>query len=770
MAFGFLSLQPLIFWFKIDKPCGCNSAAECLLPKQDVVGSNPITRSIPRFCRKIPSRSRLERGCEVSEMKVHQIRKRDGSVVPFQPSKIEQAIYKALAATKVDGRELAAELCRHVVEMVSARFAHTIPSVEDVQDIVEEVLMTRGYPAVAKAYVLYRQQRANVRRLKGAMGVRDDLKLGINAFKVLERRYLLRDEAGNIIETPTQLFRRVAATIAAVETNFNPAADLTALEEEFFRVMINLEFLPNTPTLMNAGAPLGQLSACFVLPVEDSIVGIFESLKNMALIHQSGGGTGFSFTHLRPSGDVVRSTRGVASGPVSFMKIFDAATGVMKQGGKRRGANMGILNADHPDIMEFVMAKSDGVTLANFNISVAVTDEFMEAAFRGKRWPLINPRTGKEVRSVSAGGLWEMIVSNAWRTGDPGLVFIDEINRHNPTPQLGPMEATNPCGELPLLPYESCNLGSINLAKMVANGKVDWARLKRVVNLGVHFLDNVIEANVFPLPAIEQVTKGNRKIGLGIMGFADLLVKMGIPYNSEEALATAEQIMKFISEEAHQASAKLAAERGVFPNFAGSVYDYPSGPRLRNATVISIAPTGTISIIAGCSSGIEPLFALAFVRNVMEGTRLLEVNPLFEQVAREQGFFSPELMEKVAQQGTLRGIQGIPEEVRQVFVTDWDIAPEWHVRMQAAFQKYTDNSVSKTVNLPAEATPEDIRRIYTLAYESRCKGITVYRYGSKKQQVLTLAGHIPESAVEPLPYLIAESEYAGGCPYGSCLF
>jgi ribonucleoside-diphosphate reductase alpha chain len=704
-------------------------------------------------------------------MKVAHIRKRDGSVVPFSPQKIEQAIRKALTATKADGKELAASLARRVVEIVADRFAESVPGVEDIQDIVEEVLMTQGYASVAKAYVLYRQQRAYLRRLKQVIGVSDDLKLSVNAIKVLERRYLLKDEAGNVRETPAELFRRVARTVAAVETSFDPAADVKALEQDFFDLMSNLEFMPNTPTRMNAGAPLGQLSACFVLPVEDSIIDIFETLKNMAIIHQSGGGTGFSFSHLRPKGDIVRSTKGVASGPVSFMKIFDAATMVMKQGGKRRGANMGILSADHPDIVEFVLAKSDGVTLSNFNISVAATDDFMAAASQNRKWPLINPRTGREVQSINASELLDMIVDNAWRTGDPGLIFLDEINRHNPTPHLGRMEATNPCGELPLLPYESCNLGSINLAQMVSDGQFDWPKLGRVVRLAVHFLDNVIEANAFPLPQIEQITRrGNRKIGLGVMGFADALVKMGIAYNSEAGLEAAESIIEFISEEARQASAELAARRGAFPNFPGSIHDRPDGPGRRNATILSIAPTGTISIIAGCSSGIEPLFALAFVRNVMEGTRLLEANPVFEQVARERGFFSPELMEQVAQRGTLQGIAGIPEDVRRVFVTDWDIAPEWHVRMQAVFQKYTDNSVSKTINLPPQATPEDIRRIYALAHELKCKGITIYRYGSKKQQVLTLAGDMPEAAAEPVPYVTADSEYAGGCPYGACPF
>jgi ribonucleoside-diphosphate reductase alpha chain len=695
--------------------------------------------------------------------KITRIRKRNGTIVPFDASKIEDAIYKALTATKTGTRELAKKITIEVVERIKTRFYHTVPGVENVQDIVEEVLMTKGYHNVAKAYILYREQRADIRRLKGIMGIRDDLKLGINALKVLERRYLLRDQDGRLIETPRELFHRVAHSVAAVETKFAPSADMHSLEDKFFDLMNNGEFMPNTPTLMNAGASLGQLSACFVLPVEDSIAGIFDSLKHMALIHQSGGGTGFTFTHLRPKGDVVRSTSGVASGPVSFMKVFDAATGVMKQGGKRRGANMGILNADHPDIMEFVLVKNDENTLANFNISVGATDEFIESVKNNTRWALINPRNKKEVRTVQALQLFGLIANNAWRSGDPGLIFLDEINRHNPTPQLGRLEATNPCGELPLLPYESCNLGSINLSKMVSNGQINWKKLKATIKICVHFLDNVIESSQFPLPEIERMTRhGNRKIGLGVMGFADALVELGIPYNSEKALETADSIMKTMLEEARKASIELARLRGVFPNFSGSVYDQAKGLKMRNATVLSIAPTGTISIIAGCSSGIEPLFALAFVRNVMEGTRLLEINPIFERVARERGFYSRELMEKIAQTGTVRGMSEVPEDIAKVMVTDWDIAPEWHIRMQAVFQKYSDNSVSKTVNLPAEATPDDVKRIYLMAHELKCKGITIYRYGSKKDQVLTLPGML-ETDIDQGPFIAVDSEYSGGC-------
>jgi ribonucleoside-diphosphate reductase alpha chain len=518
---------------------------------------------------------------------------------------------------------------------------------------------------------------------------------------------------------------------------------------------------------MNAGTDLGQLSACFVLPIDDSVAEIFDALRNAAIIHQSGGGTGFSFSRLRPKGDIVRSTKGIASGPVSFMRIFDTATGVMKQGGRRRGANIGILRADHPDIFEFVSAKSDESAFQNFNLSVAVTDEFMNAVSRGKNWSLINPRNGKKTHSVKASELFDMIINSAWRSGEPGLIFLDQINRSNPTPHLGPIEATNPCGELPLLPYESCNLGSINLSRMVSDGRIDWDRLKRVTEITVRFLDDVIEANKFPLPVIERTTKGNRKIGLGIMGFADALVKLDIPYNSEAGLEIAEKIACFISEKTTSVSANLAAERGAFPNFEGSRYDRPGSLELRNASLMSIAPTGTISIIGGCSSGIEPFFALSYVRNVMEGTSLLEVNPLFEQEAQKLGFYSQDLVDEIAQRGTLRGIKGVPETARRVFVTDYDISPEWHVRMQAAFQRYTDNSVAKTVNLPAEAKPKDIHTIYRLAHDLGCKGITVYRYGSRKKQVLYMGGHIFDG-LESTRYVTTDAEYGGGCLAGSC--
>ncbi len=590
--------------------------------------------------------------------------------------------------------------------------------------------------------------------------------LSTNAVKVLERRYLLRDETGRVVETPAQLFRRVARHIAAVETRFAPDAAVDQYEKTFYRLMSEGEFLPNSPVLMNAGTKLGQLSACFVLPVEDSLREIFETLKNMAVIHQSGGGTGFTFSHLRPRGDIVLSTHGVASGPVSFMQIFNTATEVVKQGGKRCGANMGILRADHPDIYRFISAKAKG-GLTNFNLSVTVTDAFMEAEKKGERIPLINPRTGKPVKTVPARKIFEAVVANAWRSGEPGMLFLDRIEQDNPTPVLGSLEATNPCGELPLLPYEACNLGSINLGKMISSGTIQWKKLGQVVDSAVRFLDNVIETNRLPLEANEHLTRGNRKIGLGVMGFADALILLGQPYDSEQALTTAEALMKFIRQRALAASTQLAAERGVFPNFPESRHNHPEGKKLRNATVLSIAPTGTISIIAGCSSGIEPLFALSYVRRVMEGTRLLEINPFFEQIARQEGFYSSELMKQIARQGTLKGIKNIPEKLRRLFVTDWEIDPAWHIRMQAVFQKYTDNSVSKTINLPREATPENIHRVYRNAHQQGCKGITVYRYGSRPGQVLNMPGYRKDEG-EKSSYVSVPSEYTGGCASRTC--
>ncbi|KAA0002002.1 MAG: vitamin B12-dependent ribonucleotide reductase [Thermoplasmata archaeon] len=578
-------------------------------------------------------------------------------------------------------------------------------------------------------------------------------KLTKNALKVLEKRYLLKDENGKVIETPDQMFHRVAHDIALADEKYGE--DVKKTEREFYEIMSNLLFIPNSPTLMNAGTSIQQLSACFVIPIEDSMKSIFEAVKNTALIHQSGGGTGFSFSRIRPKGDIVKSTGGVASGPISFMKVFNAATDVIKQGGRRRGANMGILHVTHPDILEFIKCKDDPKELTNFNISVAVSDEFMEKVEKGEDYELINPRTKEQVGKLNAKEVFDMITEHAWRTGEPGIIFLDEINRHNPTPHVGMIESTNPCGEQPLLPYESCNLGSINLSKFVKGNDIDWDALKDVVWKAVHFLDNVIDRNKYPIPQIKKMTLANRKIGLGVMGFADLLIQLRIPYDSEEALEMAEKIMKFIQDEARMASVELGKQRGSFPNFKGSIWD-GKYPAMRNATVTTIAPTGTISIIAGCSSGIEPLFAISFMRNVLDkGDKLYEVNPYFEKIAKELGFYSDELMKKIAENnGSVKGIEEVPVEWQRIFVTALDIDPEWHVRMQASFQKYTDNATSKTINLREEASIEDVRKAYMLAYKLKCKGITVYRYGSRPEQVLVVKEEEKEKGkgfVKPRP-------------------
>ncbi|MFA6321200.1 MAG: vitamin B12-dependent ribonucleotide reductase [Candidatus Omnitrophota bacterium] len=573
-----------------------------------------------------------------------------------------------------------------------------------------------------------------------------DLGLSENAIKVLEKRYLKKDENNKAIETPADMFRRVAKNIAAADSFYGKTKkEITKTEEEFYGMMTSLEFLPNSPTLMNAGRDLQQLSACFVLSIEDSMESIFETIKDTAIIHKSGGGTGFSFSRLRGKNSRVRSTGGCSSGPVSFMKVFNSATQAVKQGGTRRGANMGILRVDHPDVLEFITCKENDKEITNFNISVALTEDFMKKAVANQEYDLIDPHTKKSVGKLNAKDVFDLIIKMAWKNGEPGIIFIDRMNKDNPTPKSGEIESTNPCGEQPLLPYESCNLGSVNLAKMINNGEIDWKKLGETVKKAVHFLDNVIDMNVYPLKRIDETTKSNRKIGLGVMGFADMLLMMGISYNSESSIQIAEKIMKFVLDTSRVASQEMAKERGAFPNFKDSIYNVPGAKPLRNATLTTIAPTGTLSIIANCSSGIEPVFAISYIRNIMDNTKLIEVHPYFQEIAEKRGFFTPELMNIIAQKGSLKSLSEIPEDIQNIFVTAHDIEAIWHIKMQSAFQKYTNNAVSKTVNLPQGATLEDVRKIYTLAYEGGCKGVTIYRDHSRDEQVLSIPSSVQET-------------------------
>jgi ribonucleoside-diphosphate reductase alpha chain len=695
-------------------------------------------------------------------MAIKKIIKRDGRVVDFDSNRIKYAVAKAFIAVELKDGEKAERITIEVVRLLVEKFREKAPSVEDAQDFVVDVLRKEGYENVAQEYQVYRQKKIELRKLREKLDVGEP-KLTVNAMEVLRQRYLLRDENEKIVETPSELFKRVAKSIARSDAKFGGNPEQS--EKIFSEMISKLEFVPNTPTLFNAGTQLGQLSACFVLPVEDSLEGIFDAAKDMAIIEKSGGGVGFDFSHLRPKGDIVMSTKGVASGPVSFMRIFDTSTEVIKAGGKRRGAMMAILRVDHPDVLEFITSKQKPDFLSNFNISVAATDEFMTSVENDGEYWLVNPRSKEKTKKLRAREVWNLMARSAWASGDPGVVFIDEIDRHNPTPQLGRMESTNPCGEQPLLPYESCNLGSVNLARMVENGKIDWEKLKTTVRNGVHFLDNVVEANNYPLKETDRITRANRKIGLGVMGFADMLIKLGIPYDSEQALQTGEKIMKFIEEEGHKRSVELGEERGSFANFKGSIWE-SKYPAMRNATVTTIAPTGTISIIASCSSGIEPIFAISFIRNVLSGTRLFETNPLFEMIAKERGFYSAQLLEEIARTGSVQKIAGVPDDVKRLFVTALDINSEWHVRMQAAYQKYTDNAVSKTVNLPNDATVEDVRKIYDMAWKLKCKGVTVFRYGSKPEQVL----YIGEIKTEKGKFITLDQEYSGGCPTQNCPF
>ncbi len=691
------------------------------------------------------------------------VRRRDGAVVSYDPSRIEAAVSRAARETGHRDPALAGAVAAGVGAGLAAEFGRRAPGVEDVQDAVEEALRARGLAEVAGAFAAYRRQRALLRQAKQGLGVRDELKLSLGAVAVLKERYLLRDARGRVAESTGEMMDRVARFVAEAEDIWCPGS-ASRWAEAFAGVMRRLEFLPNSPALMNAGSGLGLLSGCVVLPLEDSLVSIFRALGQAALLHQAGGGTGYAFSHLRPRGDVVVSTGGRASGPVSFLTVFDTAAAVLAQGGRRRGASMAVLDVRHPDIAEFVAAKRDG-GLDYFNLSVAVNGRFMRAVVRGGQHALVNPRTGRVVARVAAADLFGAICEAAWRGGDPGLLFTDRINSGNPLPGLGQIEATNPCGEVPLLPYESCNLGSLNLARFVTGGRVDFPRLCAAVRLAVRFLDDVIEVSRYPVPELAGPARAARKVGLGVMGLAELLATLGIPYDSPAAVRLAGRILRAIAAEARRASAAMATERGPFPLYEQSRYARDGTGPLRNAQLTSVAPTGTISLIAGTTSGIEPMFALAYVRHIL-GRELPEANPLFERTARERGFYSAQLMAEVARTGTVRHSAGVPADVRASFVTALEIAPEWHLKMQAAVQRHVDAAVAKTVNLPAGATPADVQAIYLAAWRAGVKGITVYRYGARPGQVLTLAS----PAAPPGAAVQVHDAYSGGCRGHLCEF
>ena len=696
---------------------------------------------------------------------VSHIRKRDGRLFPFDQKRIFDAIFRAAQSIGGNDRERAHELSMIVTSILDERYgSKRIPSVEEIQDIVEAVLMKEGHAKTAKAYILYRQKRAEERaRRLGMFGGKElKAKLSINALTVLRERYLRKDMSGAVVETPDEMFERVAFNVAKADKKYDPKANVEATAAVFLRMMSDLEFLPNSPTLMNAGTDIQQLSACFVLPIEDSLESIFGTLKDAALVHQTGGGTGFSFSKLRPRNDIVKSTCGVSSGPVSFIRVYDAATEAIKQGGRRRGANMAILRVDHPDVLEFIGAKEASVSLRNFNISVAITDDFMKAVKDDKCFDLVNPRTGLATKRLNAAEVWNLIITMAWRTGDPGVVFIDRMNNtsSNPIPDVALIESTNPCGEVPLLPYESCNLGSINLAKYVDGGKFDWDRLRMVIHEAVHFLDNVIDMGKYPLMEVADMSLKMRRIGLGVMGFADVLFMMGIPYDSEDAVKIGERIMKFVDDESKNASEGLAKKRGSFPLWSKSIY---SGKRkLRNATTTAIAPTGTISMIADVSSGIEPNYAIVYTKRVLNNQELLYVNKHFEAALRRANLYNEELMKDISNRGSIQEFPDIPKDIRDVFKVAYDVNPLAHVRIQAAFQKHTDNSVSKTVNFPYDASIKDVEDVYNLAYEMGCKGVTIYRDRSREAQVLGI--ELERTGITPEKRRIAKEKALEKCP------
>ncbi len=710
--------------------------------------------------------SQINEGVTLALEKITRVKNEDGEIIDFDKNRITESIWEAVETVGGKDRQLTEELTNEVVDLLKLKFdTKELPTTEDIIETTEKVLIESGHAKTAKAFILLHEKRREFRRAKSMLGVEDDMGLSLNALVVMKKRYLRRDKHGKVIETPRQVFERVAKAIAKGDEKYGKSKkEIEETERNFLDMLVNLEFLPNSPTLMNAGTKLGQLSACFVLPIEDSVESIFGTMRDAALVQKSGGGAGYSFSNLRPKEDVVQGIGGIAAGPLFFVHAFDSALRGIKQGMKRYSTNMGILRVDHPDILDFIMAKEKEGILSTFNLSVGVTEKFMKAVQRDGDYELINPRNDKVEKKMKARAVWNLIITMAWKNGEPGVIFLDRMNKYNPTPHVDKIQATNPCGEQPLLPHESCNLGSINLSKMVTNSRMSWKKLESTVRNAVHFLDNVVDLNKYPTEETEKMTKSNRKIGLGVMGFADMLIKLGIPYNSKKAVKMAKKVMKFIRDEGRKMSEELGKERGSFPNFKGSLWDKKGYKHMRNATVTTIAPTSNISIVAGCSSSIEPLFAISYIRNVASslGQNLVETNPLFEQAAIQEGFYSEELMDEVLSEGSIQNLKDIPKKIRKFFVTAHDISPEWHVKMQAAFQRYTDNAVSKTVNFPHHTTPNDIENVYNLAYDLGCKGITVYRDGSRKQQIINNSGKKKKTSPEKKP-MIVEAGYAGGC-------
>ncbi|MBI1969811.1 adenosylcobalamin-dependent ribonucleoside-diphosphate reductase [Candidatus Woesearchaeota archaeon] len=665
-----------------------------------------------------------------------QVIKRDGSIVRFEQEKIVNAVYKAFLAIGDANKRLARKIAEEVVLEVRQKFAGKKPYVEDIQDVVEKALIKNGLNRSAKAYILYREKRRELREYREAiLGMKIKTNLSLNALQLLKERYLLKDEHGKIIETPDQMFQRVAKHIASADRLFR-SKNLEKTEEEFLMIMKNLDFLPNSPCLMNAGTNSKQLAASVVLPVGDSIEEIFTALSHAALIHHTSAGTGFSFSKVRPKQDFIESTGGLASGPVSFMEIFDKATEIMKRGGRKRGANIAILSVEHPDITEFITVKDEPGQLMNFNISVGMGKEFMQAVLKREEFLLRSPRNQKEVKRIPARDLFSLIAVQAWKNGDPGVLFLDKINKHNPVPTLGHIEATSPCAEMHLLPYEAGHLGSINLANMMKHGKLDTAKLKKTTHVAVHFLDNMLELSKYPVKEMEETTKRTRKIGLGIMGFADLLYQLGIPYNSTAAVKMAGQIITLMQQEAIKASKKLARQRGVFPAYAGSTWQ-KKGWRVRNATLTAIAPTGSISLIADVSNGIEPNIALCYTRKILD-KEFFYVNRYFEEKLKERKLYAEALVHQLTNKASIHEQEGLPKDIKRIFVLAHDISPEWHIKVQAAFQRQVDNGISKTINFPRHATVREVEEAYLLAYKLGCKGVAMYRDQSKEEQIFQL--------------------------------